>query len=295
MVTLVAGGEKARLLAALGVVGRAMDFDSLPMHEIFTDSPSRPRLPELLGGHERLVSCFAAGDGRAQIRLSVACGAEQSRIPADTAGGRFYRSSAGPMVRHDGGRRKGDRHRQKAVGASPLFALARALAVAKECAFRNAANRRLPAADRAARRIRAREKCWPLENFASLGGELSKGRAVDVRSRHRKVVFVLGPVEMERLEKSQIDRLRRDFAVLESPPLEMLAGLLADCSVYVGNDSGVSHLAAGVGAPCLALFGPTSPRHFAPLGPRVKVIAAPNMGEIVVNRVVRAARGMLRP
>ena len=141
----------------------------------------------------------------------------------------------------------------------------------------------------------AREKCWPLENFASLGGELSKGRAVDVRSRHRKVVFVLGPVEMERLEKSQIDRLRRDFAVLESPPLEMLAGLLADCSVYVGNDSGVSHLAAGVGAPCLALFGPTSPRHFAPLGPRVKVIAAPNMGEIVVNRVVRAARGMLRP
>ena len=49
-VTLVAGGEKARLLATAGVVDAAMDFDSLPMHELFSDVPlQRCRLPSMVG------------------------------------------------------------------------------------------------------------------------------------------------------------------------------------------------------------------------------------------------------
>ena len=64
-VTLVAGGEKGDLLAGAGVVGAALDFDSLPMHEVFADTALEEcRLPKLIGRHDRLVSCFAGGDER---------------------------------------------------------------------------------------------------------------------------------------------------------------------------------------------------------------------------------------
>jgi len=59
-ITLVTGREKGELLAGVGVVRKVLDFDALPMHEAFTDTPlSQCRLPKLLGRHRRLISCFA--------------------------------------------------------------------------------------------------------------------------------------------------------------------------------------------------------------------------------------------
>ena len=48
--------------------------------------------------------------------------------------------------------------------------------------------------------------------------------------------------------------------------LRQLAGILARCSAFVSNDSGAMHLAAAVGVPVTALFGPTDERVTAPLG-----------------------------
>jgi hypothetical protein len=50
-----------------------------------------------------------------------------------------------------------------------------------------------------------------------------------------------------------------------------LACWLAKARLYVGNDSGITHLAAAVGTPVLALFGPTDPEVWAPRGPHVRV------------------------
>jgi ADP-heptose:LPS heptosyltransferase len=63
----------------------------------------------------------------------------------------------------------------------------------------------------------------------------------------------------------------------------------------VGNDSGISHLAAAWGAPVLALFGPTDPAQWAPVGPRVRVLRAGDgrMESLELEDVVRAAREML--
>jgi ADP-heptose:LPS heptosyltransferase len=47
---------------------------------------------------------------------------------------------------------------------------------------------------------------------------------------------------------------------------------LATARVYIGNDSGVSHLAAAVGTPTVVLFGPTDPAVWAPRGDRVRVL-----------------------
>jgi hypothetical protein len=55
-------------------------------------------------------------------------------------------------------------------------------------------------------------------------------------------------------------------------PLSRLAALLVECSGYVGNDSGVSHLAAALGVPTAAVFGPTDPAVWAPVGPKVSVV-----------------------
>ena len=66
----------------------------------------------------------------------------------------------------------------------------------------------------------------------------------------------------------------------EDPPLDRavtmgslwdLACWLARASLYIGNDSGITHLAAAVGTPTLALFGPTDPAVWAPRGPNVRV------------------------
>jgi len=59
---------------------------------------------------------------------------------------------------------------------------------------------------------------------------------------------------------------------LEHPPLDDLAARLAGCRAYLGNDSGVSHLAGLSGARTVVLFGPSDPRIWRPLGPDVHVL-----------------------
>jgi heptosyltransferase-3 len=65
--------------------------------------------------------------------------------------------------------------------------------------------------------------------------------------------------------------LGRGLARLEQPPLEELAARLAGCRGYLGNDSGISHLAGLCGARTFVLFGPTSASVWRPLGPAVDV------------------------
>ena len=57
------------------------------------------------------------------------------------------------------------------------------------------------------------------------------------------------------------------------PSLEELAQRLAGCYAYLGNDSGVSHLAGLCGARTFALFGPTNPEIWRPIGPSVSVVS----------------------
>ena len=102
-------------------------------------------------------------------------------------------------------------------------------------------------------------KNWPAASFAALVHSHGAARWLLVR----------GPADdaaSAPLEVLPGVHLARDL------PLRVLAALLARAGVYVGNDSGITHLAAASGAPTVALFGPTDPRLWAPLGPHVEVL-----------------------
>lgn len=81
---------------------------------------------------------------------------------------------------------------------------------------------------------------------------------------------------------------------LRNLPLEDLVHRLAGAALFIGHDSGVSHLAAACGAPCLLLFGPSDPATWAPPAPHVRVIRrGPNLSAISVADVGREAASML--
>lgn len=67
-----------------------------------------------------------------------------------------------------------------------------------------------------------------------------------------------------------------------------LACWLATASLYIGNDSGITHLAAAVGTPTIALFGPTDPRVWAPRGQNVRIVHG-DLPDIGVDQILSAA------
>lgn len=60
--------------------------------------------------------------------------------------------------------------------------------------------------------------------------------------------------------------------VLRGLHLSQLAGVLAQVTLYIGHDSGVTHLSALLGVPTIALFGPTDPQRWAPQGSHVTIL-----------------------
>lgn len=109
------------------------------------------------------------------------------------------------------------------------------------------------------------EKCWPLENFLSLAGELD--------SKGAEVVFLLGPAELERFSDATIKKINSVAKCLTELSLTDVLGLLSCAEGFVGNDSGITHLAAALGVRTLAVFGSTKPDVYRPVGPDVRVFA----------------------
>jgi ADP-heptose:LPS heptosyltransferase len=87
-------------------------------------------------------------------------------------------------------------------------------------------------------------------------------------------VLILGPAD-ERLVRRMMTLAKKIGAVTaHNLRLRLLAAVLSKCGAYVGNDSGVTHLATATGIPTLAIFGPTDPAVWAPLGRNVKVVSS---------------------
>jgi hypothetical protein len=127
-----------------------------------------------------------------------------------------------------------------------------------------------------------RRKCWPVERFAKLVVELSCKRGLT------PLVF-FGPADdgiREEFEAAMPHGV--EWEVAENRPLREVLVLLSCCRAYVGNDSGMTHVAARV-CPVTALFGPTHPKVWSPLGREVQIVRAENsdLSKVTVEQVLR--------
>ncbi len=108
----------------------------------------------------------------------------------------------------------------------------------------------------------APEKNWPQHSFRVVA-EWWRSQASGA------VVVILGPVEEER---GDYKAWGQETVVARNLDLAKLAALLSRSDVYLGNDSGVSHLAAALGVPAVVLFGPSAVARWAPRGNDVTVV-----------------------
>ncbi|HEX4640610.1 MAG TPA: glycosyltransferase family 9 protein [Chthoniobacterales bacterium] len=127
-------------------------------------------------------------------------------------------------------------------------------------------------------------KNWPLENWIQLGDELL--------ANGRELLIVAGEADHERTEKLQAAWKNERVRFVENIPLSQLAALLEDL-VFVGHDSGISHIAAAAGARCLLLFGWTDPTIWAPANAAVTVIRAPE-GKMSLLEVETVSYALMR-
>ena len=99
-------------------------------------------------------------------------------------------------------------------------------------------------------------KNWPVERFVEIIRRL--------QANHLEAVASLGEADVA--EAAVLARELPDLPVLEGLTLVELAATLAECRAYLGNDSGITHVAAAVGLPVTALFGPSDADVWAPRG-----------------------------
>ena len=110
-------------------------------------------------------------------------------------------------------------------------------------------------------------KNWPLDHYRELASKLKT-----------PVLWCAGPDEA------------LDGAVRFADLYE-LACWLARGRIYIGNDSGITHLAAAVGTPTVAIFGPTDPALWAPRGEQVRIVSG-DLTTIAPVEVLRAVKSL---
>jgi heptosyltransferase-2 len=134
----------------------------------------------------------------------------------------------------------------------------------------------------------SREKNWPLENWIGLFSPDS--RVADFE----RLVVISGEADKAQTDQLQQQWKKRDVRFAKNLPLPRLAAVLEN-AIFIGHDSGISHLAAAAGANCILLFGPTDPDVWAPTNDNVQILRAPNgrLDDLRIEQVEAGLAGLL--
>lgn len=238
-ITFVGQPRLAHLLVELGAAQRARTFDGFGLEALFADAPTPAALADAMSGASHIVSWFGSRDetyGR-RLRALAPRALVAPPVPGDDT----------PVWRHLLGTLAGwdlaIPERVEPLRAPPL-----------------------PAGDAASRpRLVVHPgsggdwKRWPVERFA----EVIRGLG---QPRNLEILVHQGPADAEPAQRL-LALLEGEATVLLQPDLPRLAAVLGTARAYLGGDSGVSHLAAAVGAPSVVLFPPATSRRWTPWSP----------------------------
>ena len=129
-------------------------------------------------------------------------------------------------------------------------------------------------------------KNWPIENWIELGQSLF--------STQHPILVIAGEADEQRTLLLESAWKGKPVRFVKNETLPRLAALL-EGALFIGHDSGISHLAAAVGARCLLLFGPTNPAVWAPANENVTMLQAPegNLRLLTVDTVIAGLKPWL--
>jgi len=266
------------LLHGLGLVDAAVPFDALGISALFTGEPLPAALEERLTGFARVVSWFGARDATYRERLGRAARhvVIASPVPSDTSPVPVWRQLVDTVA--------------DTIGATASPATA---PVPIPAPWRIAAIRAL---DRLGVRpddrllvvhpgAGAAWKCWP-------ANELAHAIALVRREEDVRVVVHQGPADRDAVAR-MLRELAEPTTLLIEPELPLLSAVLSDAAAYLGSDSGVSHLAAAVGARGIIRFPAATRDRWLPWSSTARPLAlAPEVER--PDDVARAVASILR-
>jgi len=108
-------------------------------------------------------------------------------------------------------------------------------------------------------------KCWPPTRFAEVANRLQSEADADVILFGTSAEAGVATAISAEMRRPPVD-LTGKTAIADLP------ALLSQCHLFIGNDSGAMHVAAAVGLPVVAVFGPTDPEGTAPVTPRCHIV-----------------------
>jgi ADP-heptose:LPS heptosyltransferase len=115
-------------------------------------------------------------------------------------------------------------------------------------------------------------KNWPVEHW------IAAAKQITAEFPQLRLALITGEAEQERGITTQVLEGWHDldFQHWDHLPLTELASRLSQASGFIGHDSGISHLAAACGVPCMLFFGPTDPATWAPRNAGVQLVTEPS-------------------
>jgi heptosyltransferase III len=127
------------------------------------------------------------------------------------------------------------------------------------------------------------KKCWPVDSFIQLGKKLLKNKKMFPNAK----ILVLGTADQRETIAPLFNAFDPEDIIdlMGKPSLPTLFCCLTQCSVFIGNDSGLMHLAATSNIPTVGLFGPSPVTIYGPWGKKTGTVALKDSQEHIFNRI----------
>lgn len=131
------------------------------------------------------------------------------------------------------------------------------------------------------------ENRWPAERFSEVADALA-------RTYRAGIVVTIGPMD-EAVGENIRRHLQSDVLFIRNTSIRIVAAVMEQLSLFITNDTGIMHVAGAVRTPTLALFGPTDPAQWAPVGEHKEYLAATDkqISSIQVSDVIDRAYMLL--